>query len=54
MTVQAMPQGQQVYFNSQLPWSSSTQENSRFLKICIGILVLTLLLALFVGLKDLP
>jgi outer membrane biosynthesis protein TonB len=58
MTTQAIPQlgqaGQQIYFDSQLPWSSSEQENSRFLKICIGVLILTLLLAVFVGLKDLP
>lgn len=43
-----------VYFNSQLPWTSSKQENARFFKISVCVLLVTVLLAGYVGIKDLP
>ena len=43
-----------LYFNSQLPWSSSQQENKTFLGITVAILVLTLVIALFVTITELP
>ena len=43
-----------VYFNSQLPWSSSKSENGVFFKITVVILVLTLLMAVYVKTSVLP
>jgi hypothetical protein len=42
------------YFDSQLPWSSSKKENNRFVKISALALVMTIVLAGVVGLKDVP
>ncbi len=42
------------YFQSQLPWSSSKLENARFVRICIAILVITLLMAFWVSIRDVP
>ncbi|MBT1451538.1 AgmX/PglI C-terminal domain-containing protein [Glaciecola sp. XM2] len=53
MTTQTLPNNG-IYFDSQLPWSSSSQENSRFVKICVSVLIITLLLAVFVSLTDVP
>jgi hypothetical protein len=49
-----MPSTANVYFNSQLPWTSSKQENALFFKITLGVLLLTLLFAGYVGVKVLP
>jgi protein TonB len=43
-----------IYFNSQLPWSSSKSENGIFNKITLIILVLTLTMAFYVAITDLP
>jgi outer membrane biosynthesis protein TonB len=43
-----------IYFASQLPWSSSTKENRIFGAITLIVLVSTLLLASFVWMTDLP
>lgn len=42
------------YFDSQLPWSSSKKENHRFVKISALALVMTIVTAGVVGLKDVP
>jgi protein TonB len=43
-----------IYFNSQLPWTSSNTENATFFKITIGVLVLTLVFAAYVMITELP
>ena len=43
-----------VYFDSQLPWSSSERENRRFTQITYGVLGVTLLLAVGVSVVQLP
>lgn len=43
-----------LYFNSQLPWSSSKDENKTFFKITVIALILTLLISIFVGITTLP
>lgn len=42
------------YFDSQLPWSASQNENARFLKICISVLLLTVLSAAYVATTNVP
>jgi outer membrane biosynthesis protein TonB len=42
------------YFDSQLPWSSGKKENAQFLKVSVLILIITVLFALFVALRELP
>ncbi|WP_100658507.1 AgmX/PglI C-terminal domain-containing protein [Alteromonas flava] len=42
------------YYFSSLPWSSGEQENRRFLKIVAGLVALTLLCSLTIGLVQLP
>ncbi|WP_343858145.1 AgmX/PglI C-terminal domain-containing protein [Aliiglaciecola litoralis] len=44
----------QTYFRSQLPWSSSEQENRFFNKLTGIVLVVTLILALIVKWQELP
>lgn len=43
-----------IYFNSQLPWTSGNSENATFVKITIGALIFTLLFAAYVFIIDLP
>ncbi len=43
-----------VYFDSQLPWSSSKSENGKFFKITVLILVLTIAMAFYVTITELP
>lgn len=43
-----------IYHPSELPWSSSRKENSRFTKITLSALLLTLLFSVYVVVTDLP
>ncbi|MDO6565573.1 AgmX/PglI C-terminal domain-containing protein [Alteromonas sp. 1_MG-2023] len=43
-----------VYFQTQLPWSSSEQENKRFTKITYGCLAIALMVALLVQWVQVP
>ncbi len=43
-----------IYHPSELPWSSSKRENSRFNKITIAALILTVLFSVYIVITDLP
>lgn len=53
-TLGAQMSTRHTYFDSQLPWSSSKKENSRFFIICILILVVTIAMAVLVSVTEVP